>query len=247
MPPLWSKILLDRRLLIVVAAPKEACSVLAGCGADCQVMRQWEIREARGDIDVLLTGVGKANAAGAVAHALGSVKYGAVVNIGLAGALPRSDGEPRVNIGDVILAEQSRFADEGVQTPTGFIDVAAMGFPPTEHGAAGLPVSPLLFEILRPLATHSGIIATVSTCSGTDSLAHAMHDRTGAIAEAMEGAAVLLAAHRLGIPAAEIRVISNTTGDRDRQVWDFGAGFAGMRRVMEEIAGSMKILPRSVK
>lgn len=63
----------------------------------------------------------------------------------------------------------------------------------------------------------------------------------------MEGAAVLLAAHRLGIPAAEIRVISNTTGDRDRQVWDFGAGFAGMRRVMEEVAGSMKILPRSVK
>ncbi len=36
----------------------------------------------------------------------------------------------------------------------------------------------------------------------------------------MEGAAVVHAAHRLNLPAIEIRVISNTTGNRDTQQWD---------------------------
>jgi futalosine hydrolase len=37
----------------------------------------------------------------------------------------------------------------------------------------------------------------------------------------MEGYALALAGRRFGIPAAEIRGISNAAGDRDRSRWDF--------------------------
>ena len=46
---------------------------------------------------------------------------------------------------------------------------------------------------------------------------------------AFEGAGLLHAARRLGVPAIELRVISNTTGDRDRQQWDLPAALEALR------------------
>jgi futalosine hydrolase len=45
-------------------------------------------------------------------------------------------------------------------------------------------------------------------------------ERTGCICEAMEGAAVVHAAMRVGAPAIELRTISNTTGNREQQEWN---------------------------
>ena len=46
----------------------------------------------------------------------------------------------------------------------------------------------------------------------------------------MEGAAVVHAARRLHLPAIELRTISNTTGDRDRQHWDLPGALDAMAR-----------------
>jgi len=51
----------------------------------------------------------------------------------------------------------------------------------------------------------------------------------------MEGAAVVHAARRAGVPAIEIRSISNTTGDRPKQRWDIAAAFTALARVGDEI------------
>jgi futalosine hydrolase len=76
---------------------------------------------------------------------------------------------------------------------------------------------------------HVQAIATVSTCSGTNALAREIVTRTGAEVEAMEGAAVGLVASRLGVGFAEVRVISNTTGDRGSQQWDLPGALAALR------------------
>jgi futalosine hydrolase len=60
--------------------------------------------------------------------------------------------------------------------------------------------------------------------------------RTGAVAEAMEGAAVGLVAHRLGIPFGEVRIISNTTGDRNLQRWDMKRALASLSEVIGLLA-----------
>jgi nucleoside phosphorylase len=44
----------------------------------------------------------------------------------------------------------------------------------------------------------------------------------------MEGAAVVHAARRLGIAGGEVRVISNSTGDRERQRWDMARAMAAL-------------------
>ena len=82
-----------------------------------------------------------------------------------------------------------------------------------------------------------GSIATVATCSATDELADEIALRTGSVAEAMEGAAVLHAARVLGVPALELRVISNTTGNRGEQVWDLPRAF----EALSDLAGALAL------
>jgi futalosine hydrolase len=47
----------------------------------------------------------------------------------------------------------------------------------------------------------------------------------------MEGFGALRAAQRAGVPAIEVRGISNRCGARESSGWDFGAGIAGLARV----------------
>jgi futalosine hydrolase len=150
----------------------------------------------------------------------------------VAGALPGSGLE----VGDVVAATACIFADEGVQTPERFMDCHAMGFPLGAFEGSAVPVDPRLLGVIRPLAKAAGPVATVSTCSGQNALAATVRERTGALAEAMEGAAVGLVAHRLGAPFAELRVVSNTTGDRPGQTWDLKGALARLEAVVAVLA-----------
>lgn len=226
------------RALVVAATPMEGSAIAAALGApagSAEVV-DWRAREMGGRADLLITGVGKANAAAGVARAM-SPAHGLVVSAGVAGALPGSG----LALGSIVAAESSIFADEGLLTPEGFEDVAAMGFGPgawwpgdageSAAGVSGVSVrsdGAWLRGVIGGPAEGwlCGPVATVSMCSGTDAWASATAARTGGLAEAMEGAAVGFAATRIAAGEGrrcrfvELRSISNTTGDRPRQAWD---------------------------
>lgn len=197
---------MSTRLLIVAATAKEA-EALACTKAH-----------------VIVSGIGRTNAAAATTAALlEEGPFQGVLSVGIAGALPGSMLQP----GELVVATECVYMEEGLQTPSGFHDTESMGFPLGDFAGNRVPVEARLTAFL-PGPLHRGPIATVATCSGTDALAAEVERRTGAIAEAMEGAAVAHAAHRLGMPAGEVRVISNSTGDRDRQRWDMKAAIAAL-------------------
>jgi futalosine hydrolase len=189
--------------------------------------------------EVVLTGVGKANAAGGVARVLDAARHAGVVSMGVGGSLPGAD----LDIGSVVVGCQSVFSDEGVATPTGFVSASAMGFDPSAHGdsvdGCSTWVDALIEIGLRPVR-----IATVSTGSGTDGAAVEIAARSGARAEAMEGAAVGCVAARLGVHFCEIRAISNTTGDRENQSWDLPLALERLKFTLDKILGPMRA-PRS--
>lgn len=221
--------------LLAVAAPVEARAVLRALGADPEPAdRQWTLHEISDRFHLLITGISKANAAGAVARFADPARHRAIVSAGIAGILPGSG----VRIGQAIAATASVYADEGLATPDGFLDCAQMGFPLGGFPGSAVPADEGVLSVLRPLADAAGPVATVSTCSGTDALAEQTRRRTGALAEAMEGAAVGQVAHRLGIPFGELRVLSNTTGDRARQVWDLKGAVAALGAVIGRWAAS---------
>lgn len=200
----------ERRCLIVTAVEREAACVRAGLVGD--------------GARVIAGGIGRTNAAAATTEAiLRSGPFDVVVSAGVAGALPGSDLE----IGDVVVASSCVYAEEGLITPTGFQDMREMGFALGDFQGNVVPVDPELHRRLARLFP-TGPIATVATCSGTDEAAMMVARRTDAVAEAMEGAAVVHAARRLGAAAIELRAISNTTGNRGRQAWDLGKAFAAL-------------------
>jgi nucleoside phosphorylase len=53
----------------------------------------------------------------------------------------------------------------------------------------------------------------------------------------MEGAAVGLVCHRLRVPFAEVRVVSNTTGHRERQQWDIKGAVSKLELVASALRG----------
>jgi futalosine hydrolase len=225
------------RLLVLVSTSIEARALLAharhGDIPDIQTPTgDWMIIPVNRRSDLVLTGVGKANASAACARLL-NPSHAGVLNIGVAGALPGSG----LSLGEILLSTRSVYADEGLLTPDAFIDCESMGFPLGPFAGNAIPIHAPWLPALSPLAARAGPIATVSTCSGTDTLAESVANRTGALAEAMEGAAIGHVAARLGVPFAEIRAISNSTGNRSRQVWDMSAALGALARLGAALFG----------
>jgi futalosine hydrolase len=160
---------------------------------------------------VLCTGVGAVNAAYTLTRFLEREGAKAVVVCGIGGAYPGSD----LPTGSVVCAESECYGDLGAASPGGFLDMQELGFPVISGPAPLYNVLPMQ---LYPAARRVPFI-TVNTCTGDDAAAAAMAVRTGGCVENMEGAAIAHVAMLFGIPAGEIRGISNSVGNRDRTAW----------------------------
>jgi futalosine hydrolase len=218
-----------RPALVAVAAPVEAEAVLAGLGCvGSPALRPWEPVPVGERLHVVLTGVGKANAAGAAAAALSTGRYGALCVVGLAGALPVPSP---ARVGQTVLAEACILADDGIELAEGYRSQGELGFPAHETHGQTLPADGVLLSALAPLADRTGACATVSSASGTDARARLLAERTGALVEDMESAAAALACARLGVPFACVRVVSNRTGERSGQGWDLPGALGALRRL----------------
>jgi futalosine hydrolase len=188
-----------RRILIVTAVQAEADAIGRPSGTF-----------------VVAGGIGRTNAAAATTAAiLSDGPFTWVISAGVAGALPSSN----LALGDIVVANKCVYAEEGLATPDGFQNMAEMGFSLGNFDGNDVPVDDWMLERLTNIGTVAPI-ATVATCSGSNSQAKLVQERTGCVCEAMEGAAVVHAANRVGAKAIEIRAISNTTGNRDAQKWD---------------------------
>lgn len=214
------------RLLLAIAAPIEFKAVLEGLSQPASILpTPWKVFPV-GRWDLLLTCVSKTNAAGAVGMHLDPQKHDAVISLGIAGAYPSAHPLP---IGSAVAATTSILADEGIATPTSFKPCASVGFPLAPGDRDDVPAHPGLLELVTPLVDATGPIACVSSCAGTDELATSRSRDLGAVAECMEGAAVGVVAARQGVPFLELRTISNTTGTRERQIWDFPRSLQRLR------------------
>ena len=212
--------------LLAVAAPAEARAVASAISdvdhsqaIDAAPHHAWRPIPHDPRLHLLVTGVGPACAAAAVAHAFDLENHAGLCIVGVAGAHPSSD----LAITDLVVATSLVDAHTGIRTEDDFQDTAQMGFPPLpalERNTIEADLEALDTDAL-PERTAAPV-ATVTTCSATDALARDVATRTGASCEAMEGCAAAMSAKRLAPdrPVLELRVISNTTGDRARQQWD---------------------------
>jgi futalosine hydrolase len=173
-----------------------------------------------------VTGIGKVNAASTATALLEHFAPEILINIGCAGAYP----EQGLTVGDLALATEEVFGDEGVATPDGWHSLELIGIPVVSKSGEEyfnrFPLTRWAVDKAAHVAEtggfdlHPGAFVTVSTVSGSAGRGAEMFRRFGGICENMEGAAVAQVASLYGVDCMEIRGISNLVEDRDISRWN---------------------------
>lgn len=178
---------------------------------------------------VVTVGVGPAAAAAGTSAELASDPADLVLCAGIGG------GFVPLAHGDVAVASSIVFADLGAETADGFTPLSELGF-----GVGAYDVQPALALALADRSGgHLGTILTVATVTGTQATATRLAGTyPGAVAEGMEGAGVAAAAHRHGVPFAEVRAVSNLVGPRDREAWRIPEALEALRTAVGAILAS---------
>lgn len=214
------------RVLIVVAREYEA-SAVTKClrmESSCRVgpFERTRYNAPKFNLDVVVGDVGPVPASVATTMAVRDASYDLVVSAGIAGAFAG-----RADIGDLVMATDSVLADLGTETVGGRRSGLDAGWPDRVE-CLRLKGDDERRGVIR------GQILTMSLQSGHEQLVSRVASAfPNAVAEAMEGAGVGLAAAYLGLPFVEVRAVSNLVGIADRDRWDKGAALDALSAVPE--------------
>ncbi len=177
---------------------------------------------------VVVSGIGPVNAAQALTRELEAHRPALVLQLGIAGAYVPAG----IGVGAVVCATEEIYGDLGVLTPDGWRPVEETGFP-TVPGDPPLynrfTLAPgLVARASEAAAATTGPFVTASQCTGVRTVGDALHARTGAVCENMEGAAAAHVCALYGVPFLEVRAISNLIEDRDRSKWKIAEALAAL-------------------
>ena len=181
----------------------------------CAVAQELERLAPRDDVEVIATGVGPVEAALGTARALAAKHYDAVINAGIAGGF-----RDRCTVGDAVVCSREDFADLGLEDGRAF--ALPGGLELVRHVEADATLLRPFIAGLIPVIVGRGL--TSATVTSTTARALALAYRFRSDVESMEGFAVLRTAQAAGVPAIEIRGVSNLVGERAANEWNFRAG-----------------------
>ncbi len=187
-------------------------------------------------------GVGKIAATMSLTASLAKHKPDAVLLIGICGAYPDRhlrSGLQALNVLDLCMVASEVLADDGVLTPEGFMDLESLHLGDIGPIPCDAELTGKISAVVGcPLVTG----ATVSTGAGADSISQAYALRTGAQVESMEGGAVAAVCRRFEIPFAQLRVVSNRTGDRNHGGWNLEGALAKLDEAVGRVLAA-SVLP----
>jgi len=172
-------------------------------------------------------GIGKTNAAHGTTLLLEKFYPSLLLLTGCGGAYRGSGLQP----GDLAIANQEIFGEEGVITPQGWRSTHFLNLPLLRKGDRiyynSFDIDQAVLNrgltILQKFNPKVGPFITISEVSGTQQKAEEMEQRFHGICENMEGAAVAQLCTLYEVPFLEIRGISNLVKERNRKEWDLAA------------------------
>ncbi len=182
--------------LLIVATEREIAPFLQ--------LPEWH----RAGTEVLITGAGMVATAFALGQKLATTHYDLLLNAGIAGSFDRS-----IPLGDTVCVYQDTFAELGAEDGDDFLDSEQLGL--GRHIFSGIHQG---YQALDDLRKCRGI--TVNTVHGNAAAIADIVRRLDPQTESMEGAAVFYAAHQLGLPAIQVRAISNYVERRNKAHWE---------------------------
>jgi len=161
----------------------------------------------------LQCGVGPVEAAARTAAAIAALRPAAILHVGIAGARRARALAPA----SLVIGAEARYCDSNV---------------PAEWAPSTVSASPMLLHAVQHALPHAPTltIGTSARVGGT----------SDCDVEAMEGFGVLRAAQLAGVPAIEVRAVSNEIEEADRARWHFDAAFAAITAVTPQLVRALQ-------
>ncbi len=159
----------------------------------------------------LACGIGPVEAAAATAAALARERPDALLHVGIAGCR-RGRG---LQVGELVVGSEAVYCD------------ARTGLVPSRVAADAALVAAALRALPAARVLAIGTSASVDGTAGTD-------------VEAMEGFAVLRAAELAGVPALELRALSNEIEEPDRSRWRFDVALAALADALPRVLAELR-------
>jgi futalosine hydrolase len=161
----------------------------------------------------LLCGVGPVEAAARTAAAIAALHPAAILHVGIAGARRARAFAPA----SLVIGSEARYCDANV---------------PTEWAPSSVHASVTWLRAVQRALPNAPTL-TIGTSARVGGTVHCD-------VEAMEGFGVLRAAQLAGVPAIEVRAISNDIEEHDRARWHFDAAFAAITAVTPQLVHAVR-------
>ncbi len=181
------------RILVVAATPFEVDAL--------------DLSSKTPNIELLITGVGMVATAFVLGKHLATNAYDLAINLGIAGSFDRN-----IALGEVVEVTDDRFSELGAEDGDDFLSIDQLGFgESTFNSTCQLPPA---------FGLRQARSITVNTVHGNEESIRKIG--ISAQLESMEGAAFFYACKQAGLPAIQIRAVSNYVERRNRDAWQIG-------------------------
>jgi len=190
------------------------------------------------EADILITGVGVPTAVYHLLKRLHQIDYDLVIQAGIAGSF-----NEELALGQVVLVQQDRFADLGVNESNQFSSIFDMGF----SNEAEFPFNKGWLVNHHELLDRSPLrkvkAITVNTVHDQPILNKMFSEKFNADIESMEGAALHYTCLMEIVPFIQLRSISNWVGERDKSKWKIKEA---VEHLNNELEGMIRTLTNKI-
>ena len=218
------------KLLLVAATELELQPILGEAkyvpGSVFQLLQKGD-----STVDVLITGVGIASATFHITRLLSSRRYDLAIQAGIGGSFNK-----QINLGDVVIVSNDRFAQLGADDNETFLDMFELGFSqPNNYPFVNGSLEPSIPAIAFNLNFKLVQAITVETASGNEQSIIKTVAKYHPDIESMEGAAFFYSCLTENVPCLQIRAISNYIEDRNKDTWNIPLAIKNLNRVALKI------------
>lgn len=215
-------------ILVVASTLPELQSVTAACQVEflSEGLYKYILPKSGRTFHVLIAGVGATATVFQLTRLLLEHRPKLAIQAGIAGAY-----DTGLRIGQAVIVQQDRFGSLGAEEEDRLLDVFDLGFAdpdaaPFRNGQLQCPISDL--GPLQVLQKVSSI--TVETTTGTEATRTLRFKKYHPHIETMEGAAFYYVCAQLGIPAVQIRTISNYVEKRNKLNWNIPLAVSALQQ-----------------
>lgn len=188
-------------------------------------------------VELLICGVGIPSTIFHLTKRLLQQKYDLVIQAGIGGSF-----SGKLKKGSVVAIETDAFADLGVEEKNKFKTIFQMGFGdentfPFKNGLLPNPSGVIGMAGLKKVNA-----VTINTIHDNKKRARRIEKMFDASVESMEGAAFHLVCLQLDVPFLQLRAISNTVGERDKNKWKVNEAIGNLNHTLQKFIESINAL-----